>query len=118
MKELYYCAMGAAVLALLVTWVLVRANRRQDFRSAADARRRTGENRDNPDGSQVRVGPGPQFARGGKGGPNGEGGKGGVARNTGPVSSGPGYPGPQKIVEQRGPGNSVVRIYTDSSSDM
>lgn len=100
MQEIILCAAGAVILALLVTWILVRANRRQDYRSAADARRRLGENRitgkrpefampyvnrDNPDGSQVRVGSGPQFARGGKGTAGGKGGAGGVAHNTGPA---------------------------------
>lgn len=42
MKEIALCAVGAFILALIVVWIFVRANRRQKFSSAADARRRIG----------------------------------------------------------------------------
>lgn len=58
-NEIFYCAIGALILALAIVWASVRANRRQDFRSAADARRRIGIEDcvvrvDRADGIQVR----------------------------------------------------------------
>jgi len=63
-----------AIFGILATLNFSAAQKRRDREEAA----RQGE---------VKIGPGPQFARCGVGssGPNGKGGMGGVARNTGPA---------------------------------
>jgi len=45
LKEIAICGAGAAIVALVFVWVLVRAARPPRLKSAADARRRIGADR-------------------------------------------------------------------------
>lgn len=84
--QIAICAAGAAITALFIVWAFVRAARRPFMKSAPTARERIGADRSHrnpsvfaaPATGEVSVGPGPQFARGGRDG------KGGVVVNTGP----------------------------------